>query len=180
MTVGEVAAELGVSQTTVRNWAAQGRLTEERTSGGHRRFGRSEVEQLGRGLAPSRTRPSALVIDDDESIRYIVSEALGAAGFDVRQAATGLAGLGELDEDPPNIVLVDLMMPGLDGAQVLRTIRAASVNVPVLAFSALGDRVRERVLELGADSFLSKPFAVRDLVLTCRQLVELGAGRAST
>lgn len=171
MTVGEVAEELGVSQTTVRNWATQGRLTELRTEGGHRRFSRREVRELARDSGRLRGRPSVLVIDDDSSIRYIVAEALGASGIEVVEAASGLAGLSALDERNFDLVLVDLMMPGLDGAQVVRTVRGAQLDVPILAFSALGDRVRDRIVELGADAFLAKPFSIRDLIVACRSLI---------
>jgi excisionase family DNA binding protein len=178
ITVNEAAQILRVSATTVRNWAADGRLEEQRTAGGHRRFRISEVQQLARAVMPN-SRPKVLVIDDDPSIRYVLREAFSAVGFEVEEAASGLLGLDALDESPPALVLLDIMMPGIDGFQVMKYLSQFGVKVPVLAMSALGPRVEERARELGADGFIAKPFDIREMVVTSRRLIEQHAA-AST
>jgi excisionase family DNA binding protein len=177
ITVNEAAQILRVSATTVRNWAADGRLEEQRTVGGHRRFRASEVQRLARTVLPN-ARPSVLVIDDDPSIRYVLREAFTAVGFEVNEAESGLLGLDALDQSPPALVLLDIMMPGIDGFQVMKYLSQFGVKIPVLAMSALGPRAEERALELGADGFIAKPFDIRDLVVTSRRLIEQRAAAA--
>jgi two-component system, response regulator, stage 0 sporulation protein F len=176
LTVNEAAKILRVSATTVRNWAADGRLTEQRTAGGHRRFRAGEVHRLARSVMPN-SRPSVLVIDDDAAIRYVLREAFSAVGFEVQEAESGLLGLDALDQSPPAIVLLDIMMPGIDGFQVMKYLSQFGVKVPILAMSALGPRVEERARELGADAFIAKPFDIRDMVLTSRRLIEQHVSR---
>ena len=171
LTVNEAAQILRVSATTVRNWAADGKLEEQRTAGGHRRFRASEVQRLARTVMPN-AKPAVLVIDDDPSIRYVLREAFSAVGFDVAEAESGLLGLDSLDQSPPSLVLLDIMMPGIDGFQVMKYLSQFGVKVPVLAMSALGPRVEERSRELGADAFIAKPFDIRELVVTSRRLIE--------
>ncbi len=116
-----------------------------------------------------------LVIDDDDAIRFVACEALRGAGFEVTEAASGLLGLDLLDREPPSLVLLDIMMPGIDGFQVMQVLQKFEVRVPVLVFSALGDKAAERAHEVGADDFLAKPFSVVELLTRCRRLVEDGA-----
>ncbi len=170
ITVNETAQRLRVSATTVRNWAAEGKLAEHRTSGGHRRFRASDVEQLALTLGTHHT-PQVLIIDDDPAIRFVVREGLTAAGFDVIEAGSGLLGLDAVDTTPPSIVLLDIMMPGIDGFQVMRFLERYNVTVPVIAFSALGPRIEAKARELGASAYISKPFELSELVDTIRALV---------
>jgi excisionase family DNA binding protein len=170
LTVNDVAGLLRVSTTTVRNWADDGRLNEYRTEGGHRRFKYADVMSLAREINPDK-RDVVLVIDDDDAIRFVIKEALVAVGFDVVEAGSGLQGLDSLDAEPPSLIFLDIMMPGLDGLQVMKQIRAAKVKIPIIAISALGPRVADRAKELGADSFIAKPFEVHELVMAARKLV---------
>lgn len=174
ITVNEAAQILRVSATTVRNWAADGRLEEQWTAGGHRRFRAGDVQRLARTALPN-ARPTVLVIDDDASIRFVLREAFTAVGFEVAEAESGLLGLDALDQQPPTLVLLDIMMPGIDGFDVMKYLTQFGVKVPVLAMSALGPRVEERALELGADAFVAKPFDIRQLVVTSRRVIELYA-----
>jgi excisionase family DNA binding protein len=171
ITVNEAAQILRVSATTIRNWATDGRLTEYRTLGGHRRFQAADVQRLARQVVP-RSRPSVLVIDDDEAIRFVIREAFASVGFEVMEAESGLLGLDQMDQRTPSLVLLDIMMPGIDGFQVMKYLSQFGVKVPVLVMSALGERVQERAAELGAAEFVSKPFDIRDLVLRARRLIE--------
>lgn len=105
-----------------------------------------------------------LVIDDDDRIRTLLAEYLGGRGFSVSTAEDGLAGLEALRAQLPELVVLDVMMPGLDGLGVLRELRAFS-RVPVIMLTARGDDMDRIVgLELGADDYLGKPFNPRELV----------------
>lgn len=178
LTVNEAARMLKVSATTIRNWAAEGRIQEHRTLGGHRRFRVADIERLARAIVPQE-RLKVLVIDDDPAIRFVVREAFTSVGFDVIEAGSGLLGLDALDNDPPSLILLDIMMPGLDGLQVMRYLDQYGVKVPVLAFSALGERVADKAKEMGAHDFIAKPFDVRELVLRSRRLIEAHAQTAA-
>ena len=106
-----------------------------------------------------------LVVDDDQTVREVVVSYLRAAGHDVPEAADGEAGLAAMDDEPADLVILDVMMPGMDGLEVCRRLRADS-DVPVVLLTALGSE-QDRVLglELGADDYLTKPFSPRELVL---------------
>jgi DNA-binding response OmpR family regulator len=120
-------------------------------------------------LAESRLRaPRILVVDDEpEALLYIAAN-LQATGYAVITAEDGEAALARMAERAPDLVVLDLMMPGLDGFSVCRTIRAASL-VPIVVLSA---RDREfdkvRALDLGADDYLTKPFGVEEFLARVR------------
>lgn len=105
-----------------------------------------------------------LVVDDDPHIRQIVRMALTRAGYTVTEASDGLLALQLFDETQPDLVLLDVLMPELDGIEVCKKLRAAS-QVPILFLSSRDDEI-DRILglELGADDYISKPFSPRELV----------------
>ena len=106
-----------------------------------------------------------LVVDDDPTVAEVVAGYLDRAGFAVNRAADGPAALRSAAEQPPNLVVLDLMLPGMDGLTVCRTLRDRS-SVPVIMLTARGDE-EDRILglELGADDYVTKPFSPRELVL---------------
>ena len=106
-----------------------------------------------------------LVVEDDVTVREVVVSYLRAAGHDVAEAADGVAGLELMARSPADLVVLDLMMPGIDGLEVCRRLRRAG-DVPVVMLTALGSE-QDRVvgLELGADDYVTKPFSPRELVL---------------
>ncbi len=106
-----------------------------------------------------------LLVDDEESLRIGVSRALEAAGYEVETAVDGEAALHAMRDRFPDLLLLDLMMPGLDGLEVCREVRARS-DVPILMLTARDDDV-DRILglEMGADDYLTKPFQMRELIL---------------
>ena len=118
---------------------------------------------------PAPTR--VLVVDDEPTLRETVGINLRRDGYLVETAADGLEALAKARANPPDLVVLDIMLPALDGFQVVRTLRAES-NVPILVLSA---RVEEfdRVLglELGADDYLPKPFAMRELLARVKSLI---------
>ena len=117
-----------------------------------------------------------LVIDDDADIRALVAELLGLAGLSVEQAEDGRSGLRALHKTPPDLVVLDVSMPDLDGWQTLERIRDLS-EVPVLMLTARGDELeRVRGLQAGADDYVVKPFGRQELVARVQALLRR-AGR---
>jgi two-component system OmpR family response regulator len=105
----------------------------------------------------------ALIIDDDRKLSGLLTEYLRRFDIIVAQAASGDEGLRMLRSDPPDVVLLDVMLPGRDGFEICREIRKTS-DVPVLMLTARGE-VADRIvgLEIGADDYLPKPFEPREL-----------------
>jgi len=105
-----------------------------------------------------------LVVDDEKSIRTIVEYALKDGGFEVVSASRGDDALEIVEKEPIDLVVLDLMLPGIDGMEVCRRIRAHR-NVPIIMLSARGDEVDKVLgLEMGADDYVTKPFSPRELV----------------
>ena len=105
-----------------------------------------------------------LVVDDEKSIRTIVEYALKDGGFEVVSASRGDDALDILEREAIDLVVLDLMLPGIDGMEVCRRIRAHR-NVPIIMLSARGDEVDKVLgLEMGADDYVTKPFSPRELV----------------
>ena len=108
-----------------------------------------------------------LVIDDEPGIRSFTARALASAGFDVAEAAGGYQGLEIALTDPPDLVLLDLGLPDLDGEQVLQHLKQERPHQAVLVWSATADRNAERrCLSLGAHAYLRKPVSIAEL-LSC-------------
>ena len=115
--------------------------------------------------------PDILVIDDDRKLVDLVRDYLKPQGFAVRAAHDGALGLQEALAEPPDLVVLDLMLPGLDGLEVCRRLREQSA-VPVLMLTARGDDTDRIVgLELGADDYLPKPFNPRELLARIRAVL---------
>ena len=115
--------------------------------------------------------PLALLIDDLEDIRRVVRERLLANGINVIEARSGEAGLEALATHPVDVVVLDVGLPGIDGFEVCRRIRAAS-HVPVLFLTARdGEIDRVLGLELGADDYVTKPFSPREIVARVRAIL---------
>jgi DNA-binding response OmpR family regulator len=109
--------------------------------------------------------PRVLVVDDDHTVREVVVSYLRAAGHEVVEAADGAAALVVMHERPADLVVLDLMLPGIDGLEVCRRLRETS-DVPVIMLTALGSETDRVVgLERGADDYVTKPFSPRELVL---------------
>ncbi|GAB4258277.1 MAG: response regulator [Deferrisomatales bacterium] len=112
--------------------------------------------------------PRILVIDDDTELCELLEDYLGQEGFVVESASDPLAGLERALTDAPSLVVLDVMLPGMSGFEVLRRLRERS-RVPVLMLTARGEEVDRIVgLEMGADDYLPKPFNPRELVARIR------------
>jgi DNA-binding response OmpR family regulator len=107
-----------------------------------------------------------LVVDDDPTVSDVVRRYLERDGYQVMLAADGPAALAGFTRNRPDLVVLDLMLPGLDGLEVCRRLRAGGDDVPIVMLTALGEELdRITGLQLGADDYLTKPFSPRELVL---------------
>ena len=120
---------------------------------------------------PSPPRQRVLVVDDDPTVTEVVAGYLERAGFTVDRAADGPSALERAAAAPPDLVVLDLMLPGLDGLQVCRRLREAG-PLPVVMLTARGDE-EDRILglEIGADDYVTKPFSPRELVLRVQSVL---------
>ncbi|MFX0121848.1 MAG: response regulator transcription factor [Candidatus Hodarchaeota archaeon] len=113
-----------------------------------------------------------LVVDDEPAIVTVVRERLEREGFAVRAAASGEEALAHMDADPADLVVLDVMLPGIDGFEVLRRLRSTGHTVPVIVLTARDEDVDKIVgLELGADDYLVKPFNPRELSARIRAVL---------
>ena len=115
-----------------------------------------------------------LLIDDDARLHELLSDYLGQAGCDLVHADTGEAGLAKLRDASFDVVLLDVMMPGIDGLETLRRIRELqrTRSIPVIMLTARGDEADRVVgLEMGADDYVPKPFAPRELLARLRAVL---------
>ncbi|WP_376087598.1 response regulator [Roseomonas sp. CCTCC AB2023176] len=120
--------------------------------------------------------PRILVVDDDPAIREVVRFALSRAGFEVAEAADGAAGLARARDAAPDLIVLDVMLPEMEGTEVCRALREAGDRVPVLFLSSRDDEVDRVVgLEIGGDDYLSKPFSPRELVARVKAILRRGA-----
>ena len=118
-----------------------------------------------------------MVVDDDVTVREVVVTYLRAAGYDVGEAADGEAALDGLRDERADLVVLDLMLPGIDGLEVCRRIRAKGDDVPVIMLTALGSETDRVVgLERGADDYVTKPFSPRELVLRVESVLRRVGG----
>ena len=115
--------------------------------------------------------PTILLVEDAVDLARVISRELKAAGYEVVHATDGLEALQAHAGQQPNLVILDWMLPGLDGLEVLRRIRQTSA-VPVLMLTARGEEVDRVIgLEVGADDYLTKPFSMRELIARVRALL---------
>lgn len=118
-----------------------------------------------------------LVVDDEPTVREVVVGYLRRDGHDVAEAADGVTALELLDADPPDLVVLDMMLPGVNGLDILRRVRAVS-SIPVIMLTARAEE-SDRVsgLELGADDYVVKPFSPRELAARVNGVLRRTAGR---
>ncbi|QCR18296.1 response regulator transcription factor [Agrococcus sp. SGAir0287] len=118
------------------------------------------------------TRPSLLLVDDDEAITDGLGAFLGRSGYEVRVASDGQAALDAVAERRPDIIVCDIVMPRLDGREVVRRIRAADDWVPIILLTQVGESYeRSAALDEGADDYLGKPFDPQELLSRVRAVL---------
>jgi two-component system response regulator MprA len=128
------------------------------------------------GAAGEGLRDRVLVVDDDPPLRRMLARTLSAEGYEVTVAADGGAALAEAERAAPDVIVLDVAMPALDGLAVCRRLRSKGLPTPILMLTAR-DAVPDRVagLEAGADDYLVKPFAVQELIARLRALTRRGS-----
>ncbi len=175
LTLGQAAKYLGVAQSTIRKWSDGGRLTAFYTPGGHRRFRRSDLDAfLGSSRGAGRTRPLVLIVDDDERLREFLRVNLEMEGYLVREAGSAEDGLAALEDEPPDLILLDVMMPQVDGWEMLRRVRERHgvESIPVVMFSGkVDEQSAGDAEERGAQAFIGKPFDPQQLIASTKQLL---------
>ena len=178
LTLGQAAAYLGVAQSTVRKWSDGGRVPAFYTPGGHRRFRRLDLDSFlagsrGGSSAPG-TQPLVLIVDDDPRLREFVRVNLELEGYVVREAGDAAAGLDALEQERPDLILIDVMMPEVDGFEMLRRMHESHGlnSVPVVMFSGkVDDDTAARASEEGVQAFIGKPFDPQQLIESTKQLL---------
>ena len=174
LTLGQAARFLGVAQSTIRRWSDQGRLPAFYTPGGHRRFRRLQLEYFVERSAQGGRRdgPLVLVVDDDAQLRGFLRASLELGGYAVVEADSGEQALAAIADRSPDLVLLDLVMPGVDGWQLLRRLQERHGSIPVIMFSGtLAQQGALEAAERGAQGFVGKPFDPEDLLAQARKLV---------
>ncbi|MFN8146650.1 MAG: response regulator transcription factor [Candidatus Nanopelagicales bacterium] len=123
--------------------------------------------------------PRVLVVDDDPTVADVVLAYLRRDGIDAAHAADGPAALESARRVPPDLVVLDLMLPGIDGLEVCRRLRADRPDLPVVMLTARGEE-EDRIagLEVGADDYVVKPFSPRELVLRIQSVLRRAESRA--
>jgi DNA-binding response OmpR family regulator len=121
---------------------------------------------------------TVLVVEDEASLASTLSYNLRKNGFNVLSASDGVAGLQSARRDHPDLIVLDLMLPGMDGIEVCRRLRADS-DVPILMLTARSEETDRVVgLEMGADDYLTKPFSMRELMARVRALLRRAGSRS--
>jgi DNA-binding response OmpR family regulator len=129
-------------------------------------------------LSEEPRRSVILVVDDEEQIRTVLRLILTRAGYEVREAEDGEIGLRRIQNDPPDLILLDVLMPGMDGFTVCRQVRAGShtAHIPIFMLSAKTDpRSREEGIRAGASSYLTKPINFEQLLQNVAEALDVGA-----
>jgi two-component system OmpR family response regulator len=125
----------------------------------------STVKSMSAAAGAPRTKRRVLVVDDEENVTHLVSSALRFDGFETVTADSGSAALAKVAETDPDLIVLDVMMPGIDGLGVLQNLRSAGSQVPVIFLTAR-DAATDRIggLRAGADDYVVKPFSIEELL----------------
>ena len=174
LTLGQAAKYLGIAQSTIRKWSDQGLRSAFYTPGGHRRFRRRDLDDfLARSGPGGRPGPLVLIVDDDADLREYVRASLEVEGYVVREAGSAQEGLAALDEESPDLILLDVMMPEVDGWEMLRHVqeRHGVGAIPVIMFSGRVDDGAAEAASRGAQGFVGKQFDPESLIESTKQLL---------
>jgi excisionase family DNA binding protein len=175
LTLGQAARYLGVAQSTIRKWSDSGRVRAFKTPGRHRRYRRDDLDAFLEGSLPdARSGPVVLIVDDDEQLREYVRVNLEMEGYTVHEAGSAEQGMEVLDGLRPDLVLLDVMMPKVDGWEMLQRMhdRHGVGSIPVVMFSGKVDEgAAGEAAERGAQGFIGKPFDPQELIAQTKQLL---------
>jgi|SRR5579872_324977 len=173
LTLGQAAKYLGVAQSTIRKWSDQGRVPAFYTPGGHRRYRRGDLDRFLENSGPGgreQSGPTVLVVDDDARTREFVRINLELEGYSVAEAGSAEEGMALLEERRPQLILLDVMMPGTDGWEMLQRIQERHGSIPVVMFSGQVEGESEAKTR-GASAFVGKPFDPHALIERAKQIL---------
>ena len=176
LTLGQAAKYLGVAQSTIRRWSDEGRVPAFYTPGGHRRYRQADLDRFLESSGPNAVTspaPLVLIVDNDARLREYVRVNLEMEGYSVREAGNAEEGLRVLDESTPALILLDVMMPGVDGWEMLRRVqeRHGVGAIPVVMFSGQADGGLGEAASRGAQGFIGKPFNPQELIDQTKHLL---------
>ena len=173
LTLGQAARYLGVAQSTIRKWSDSGRVRAFKTPGRHRRYRRDDLDAFLQRSAPeSHAGPIVLIVDDDERLREYVRVNLEMEGYTVREASSAEEALGAIEDQAPALVLLDVVMPGIDGWEMLQRMQERYGSIPVIMFSGqVDEKAASDAEQRGARGFVGKPFDPQQLIERAKQLV---------
>lgn len=138
------------------------------------------TEGTGLAVAPAQAT-SLLIIEDDENISSAIQEYFSRAGYNVNTAPDGVAGIEVAIRDRPDVVVLDLMLPRMDGLAVCKELRHKSPQMPILMLTAKDDVVDKVLgLEMGADDYITKPFSLRELEARIKSVLRRSRAGAAT
>ena len=128
------------------------------------------------------SKADILIVEDHPTMREAMRMVLEHEGFDIREAGDGQAALAMVRERPPDLLFLDLNIPGTSGAEVLRVLKSDpdTADVRVIIVTATGEEGRDYVLSLGADEYFTKPFSPLALLRTVEKVLEPGSGEGAT
>jgi two-component system KDP operon response regulator KdpE len=149
------------------------------TPGGHRRYRQRDLDAFvagsagGSAASGSRPAPLVLVVDDDPRIREFIRVNLEIDGYSVREAGSADEGLEALEAEPPDLILLDVMMPQVDGWEMLKRVRERHGvdSIQVIMFSGQVDADADQAAAGGAQAFVGKPFNPQELVTRTKDLL---------
>jgi DNA-binding response OmpR family regulator len=140
----------------------------------HKASGRIAAEAMSMTNDTPESRPSILIVEDDPAIGAFVQTALEREGFKAELVKDGEEALERVDSFLPNLILLDLMLPGMGGLEVCQALRRRAQYSPIIMLTAKDDDVDKIVgLEMGADDYITKPFKIRELLARVRALLRL-------
>jgi excisionase family DNA binding protein len=179
-TTHEVSRLLHVNPRSVINWIEQNLLPSYRTPGGHRRIRRDDLlvflrkHQIPTPESLVEGNFSILIVDDEPEIVEVVRGYLDRqGGYDITSASDGISALLEVGRAKPDLLVLDIMIPGVDGIEVCRRIKADSNNrTVIIAISGISDN-ESAILEAGADAFMSKPIDLEKLHGEAKRLLRV-------
>src|SRR2546429_3239413 len=133
------------------------------------------------GVAPASVKTSLLIIEDDDNISTAIAEYFSRAGYTVNAAPDGIAGIETATKNRPDVVVLDLMLPKMDGLAVCKELREKNPQMPILMLTAK-DEVVDRVLglEMGADDYITKPFSLRELEARIKSVLRRARAMAAS
>jgi len=179
-TTHEVSRLLHVNPRSVINWIEQSLLPSYRTPGGHRRIRRDDLlaflrkHQIPTPESLVEGKFNVLIVDDEQEIVDIMKVFLERqGGYEISTASDGITALLEVGRTKPDLMILDIMIPGVDGIEVCRRIKEDANNRTVIIAVSGNTEHEKRILQSGADAFMSKPIDLERLQMEARRLLRV-------